>query len=141
MLWRSRCVKSRKDSTGAARRKSVTPLFFTVTWRYLRCTSGSGSTSRRVCHGAPELQGVAHAPPPVPPSAFRTFSRGRGPSDASPARAPVRTPPGPFHRARGPFLTAGHHGTPRPTGSGPRRKTRCPERQHPHPHERRNPHS
>src|ERR671925_444212 len=36
-------------------------------------TSGSDSISRRVRHGAPELQGVAHATPP----AFSTFSRGR----------------------------------------------------------------
>ncbi|AZM74484.1 hypothetical protein D1J63_05610 [Streptomyces sp. KPB2] len=53
---------------------------------------------------------------------------------------PDRSPPGLFHRARGPFLTTDHDGTPRPIGSGPRRAARGPGRQQ-HPHERRNPHS
>ncbi|OWA21546.1 hypothetical protein B9W64_05060 [Streptomyces sp. CS159] len=61
-------------------------------------------------------------------------------SDALPARVPDRSPRGRFRRARGPFLTSHHDGTPMPIGSGPRRGTRGPGRQQ-HPHERRNPHS
>ncbi|QFX80603.1 hypothetical protein GEV49_06480 [Streptomyces sp. SYP-A7193] len=53
---------------------------------------------------------------------------------------PDRSPRGRFRRARGPFLTSHHDGTPMPIGSGPRRGTRGPGRQQ-HPHERRNPHS
>ncbi|RSN61904.1 hypothetical protein DMH12_06910 [Streptomyces sp. WAC 04229] len=62
-------------------------------------------------------------------------------SHASSAGPPARTHPGLPHRARGLFLTFDHDGTPMPIGSGPRRWTRGPGRQHPHPHERRNPHS